>query len=204
MYAAPNRFHGATFTKRMKTTTEDIDRLNRVNAPYEQKAKVIRAAKLPKALYGCEVAPANELALQGLRTSITSAATYTTEQRSSDLTFATCSYGLDLDPDITIFARRAVAFRRFMARGGDEEEEDETSDEDEEETDEEDKQSGGRKSPANKEEAFNLNVKRVEAILARYKEAGDPGIYVDEEQVEENGGRRRPSDSRKSGGEAAM
>ena len=81
MNAAANRFHGTTFTKRMKNATEDIDRLNRVNAPYEQKAKIIRAAKLPKALYGCEVAPANELALLGLRTSISRAVTYTTEQR---------------------------------------------------------------------------------------------------------------------------
>ena len=142
MNAASNRFHGATFTKRMQKTTEDIDRLNRVNAPYEQKATFIRAAKLPKALYGCEVAPANELALQGLRTSIARAVTYTTEQRSSDLTFATCSHGPDLDPDITIFARRAVAFRRYMTKGGGEVDEEETSDEDEEESDEEEYQYG--------------------------------------------------------------
>ena len=72
-----------------------------------------------------------------------------------------------------------------MTKGGEEGEYEETSDEDEEDSDEEGCQSGGRKSPASPEEAFNLNVSRVEAIIAKYKEDGDPGIYVDDEQIEE-------------------
>ena len=63
MNAASNRFHGTTFTKRMRKTTEEVEILNRVKAPYDKKAMVVRVAKLPKALYGCEVAPANENAL---------------------------------------------------------------------------------------------------------------------------------------------
>ena len=42
--------------------------------------------------------------------------TYTTEQRSPDLTFATCSHGPDLDPDIHLLTRRAVALRRYYTR----------------------------------------------------------------------------------------
>ena len=42
--------------------------------------------------------------------------TYTTEQRSSDLTFATASHGPDLDPEVSIAARRAVAVRRFISK----------------------------------------------------------------------------------------
>ena len=64
MNAAANRFYGTTLTKRMQETTNDVERLNRAKAPYEVKAKIIRCAKLPKALYGCEVAPANEVGLK--------------------------------------------------------------------------------------------------------------------------------------------
>ena len=77
---------------------------------------VIRSAKLQKALYGCEVAPANEGCLRTLRTRIAKTLTYTTEHRSADLTFATCSHGPDLDPDIHILTKRAVAFRRYYTR----------------------------------------------------------------------------------------
>ena len=115
-------------------------------SPYEKKAAIIRAAKLPKALYGCEVAPANERALRTLRTSIAKCLTFTTSQRSADLTFATASAGPDLDPDVSIFSRRAVAFRRFMSRG-------------------------------------EGNVRMMEAILQRYRQLGEPGIHVDEEQL---------------------
>ena len=116
MNAAANRSYGTTFTKRMLDTADDIERLNKAKAPYEKKAMIIRCAKLPKALYGCEVAPANETALRTFRTSITKALAYTTKQRSADLTFATASYGPDLDPDTHIFSRRCVAFRRYVTK----------------------------------------------------------------------------------------
>ena len=62
------------------------------------------------------MAPASEVALRTLRTSITKTLAYTTKQRSSDLTFATASHGPDLDPETHIFSRRAVAFRRYVTR----------------------------------------------------------------------------------------
>ena len=96
----------------MQETTNDIERLNRAKAPYEVNTKVVRCAKLLEALYGFEVAPANEYSLRTPRTSISKTIAYTTSQRSADLTFAVASYGPDLDPDIHIFSRRAVAFRR--------------------------------------------------------------------------------------------
>lgn len=69
-----------------------------------------------KALYGCEVAPANEVSLRTLATSISKTIAYTTSQRSADLTFAVASYGPDLDPDIHILSRGATAFRRYVTR----------------------------------------------------------------------------------------
>ena len=69
-----------------------------------------------EALYGCEVAPANEVSFRTLRTSISKTIAYTTSQRSADLTFAVASYGPDLDPDVHIFSRRAVVFRRYITR----------------------------------------------------------------------------------------
>ena len=116
MNATAGRTYGATLTKRMQETTNDVERLNRAEAPYEVKAKIIRCAKLPKALYGCGVAPANEVSLRTLRTSISRTIAYTTAQRSADLTFAVASHGPDLDPDTHICTRRAVAFRRYVTR----------------------------------------------------------------------------------------
>ena len=71
-HAAANRFYGTTLTQRMQETANEVEKLNRAKAPYEKKAMVIRAAKLPRGLYGCEVAPANEVALRALRTLRTS------------------------------------------------------------------------------------------------------------------------------------
>ena len=148
MNAAEGRMYGTTLTRRMETTAAELDSLDKAKAPYEKKAKVIRSAKLPKALYGCEVAPVNETALRQLRTAVTKTVTFTTEQRSSDLTFATASHGPDLDPESSIFARRATALSRFI-----------------------------NKSVQNEE--------RVKTIMKAYRKNGEPGIYVDEEQLRE-------------------
>ena len=51
-----------------------------------------------------------------MRTRMAKTLTYTTEHMSADLTFATCSHGPDLDPDIHILTRRAVALRRYYTR----------------------------------------------------------------------------------------
>ena len=116
MNASSGRLVGTTLTARMQKVSEEMEALNRVKAPYARKAMVIRSAKLQKALYGCEVAPANEGCLRTLRTRIAKTLTYTTEHRSADLTFATCSHGPDLDPDILFLSKRAVAFRRYYTR----------------------------------------------------------------------------------------
>ena len=116
MNTAANRMYGATLTRRMEATANEVESLNRAKAPYQQQAMIIRCAKLPKALYGCEVAPVNETALRTLRTSISKTFTYTTDQRSVDLTFATASNGPDLDPESCIYTRRAVALRRFITK----------------------------------------------------------------------------------------
>ena len=104
-----------------------------------------------------------------------------------------------------------------MTKGVDEEEEEETSDEEEEDWYAQlDGPSGGRKTPAETVNAatpeaatakaattataaaldggsntpVTFNVSRVKAIIARYLEKGEPGIYIDEQQLadEEGGG----------------
>ena len=173
MNAASNRFYGTTLTNRMKKTTEEVEVLNRMKAPYGKKAMIIRAAKIPKALYGCEVAPANENALRRFRTSITKTLAYTTEQRSADLTFATCSFGPDLDPDIHIFTKRAVALRRYLTR-----KESQVT------------KGKGVTSKSVWKDAEEENIRKVNAIMMRYKEAGDPGVHRigDDQQTKEGGG----------------
>ena len=79
---------------------------------YKSKAMIIRTKMIPKALYGCELAPVNETALRGLRREVADAISYTTARRSADLTFSVASYGTDLDPDVHIYIRRAQAYRR--------------------------------------------------------------------------------------------
>ena len=74
---------------------------------YKSKAMIIRTKMIPKALYGCELAPVNESALRGLRKEFVNAIDYTTTRRSVDLTFNAASYGTDRDPDAQIFVRRA-------------------------------------------------------------------------------------------------
>lgn len=50
MDTSTNSTYGTALTKRMHEATNDIDRLNRAKAPYEANAKIIRCAKLLKAL----------------------------------------------------------------------------------------------------------------------------------------------------------
>ena len=51
-----------------------------------------------------------------MRSSIASCLTFTTVRRSADLTFAIGSRGRDVDPDVEIVCRRAIALRRSMAK----------------------------------------------------------------------------------------
>ena len=116
---------------------------------------------------------------------------YTTEQRSADLTFATCSCGPDLDPDIHILARRAVAFRRYFTRQANK-----------------DDTLGENHLIGNTREGLLLggtgsgskhfgwdgtatrNGKMVRAIYRMYSERKEPGIYKqgDKEQQKAEGG----------------
>ena len=58
----------------------------------------------------------NETALRALRASFADCATYTSKRRSLDLVFALASEGADLDPEVEIVVRRAVAFRRYITK----------------------------------------------------------------------------------------
>ena len=103
-----------TLTNRMTDATPSITRLDMFKAPYEKKTAIIRAKLLPKGLYGCELGPINETAMRGFRAATATCLTYNTSRRSTDLTFAMCSRGGDLDPDIEVVRRRVAGFRRAM------------------------------------------------------------------------------------------
>ena len=49
--------YGTTLTRRMENAAKEVETLNKAKAPYEKKATIIRRAKIPKGLYGCEVPP---------------------------------------------------------------------------------------------------------------------------------------------------
>ena len=174
MSAAANRIVGTTLTNRMQKVSDELEVLNRVKAPYSRKAMIIRSAKLPKALYGCEVAPANELVLQKLRTRLTKTLAYTTEQRSADLTFASCSGGPDLDPDIQILARRAIAFRRFFTRRADQQEQEDISRGHQLLGDSKSKHVGWQGSVIR-------NGKLARTIFRKYQERNEPGVFREED-----------------------
>ena len=76
----------------------------------------MRSKLLTKGLYGCEIAPVNESAMSSMRSSFVDCLTNTTTRRSTDLTFATCSGKVDLDPDIEVVVRRVMAMRRASVR----------------------------------------------------------------------------------------
>lgn len=89
-------------------------RLRKIKAPCEQKTAIIRARKLPKAFYGCELTPANETALRVLRSSFIKCMTYTTSRRPVDLVFSVASEGAYLDRAVNILVRRVAAFRTYV------------------------------------------------------------------------------------------
>ena len=85
--AATNRAYGTTLTNRMRKMADGMKNLQMKKAPFKAKADLIRAKKLPMALYGCETAPVNEGALRRLQTAIVDTLTFTTVRRPVDLTF---------------------------------------------------------------------------------------------------------------------
>ena len=97
-------------TERMRQTAREAERLCRVKAPYERKAEVLRVKMLPKAIFGCESTPINE------RSKFTNALTYTTTQRSVDLTSAAASKGSDVDPEVEVLTRRVKSLKRAIVR----------------------------------------------------------------------------------------
>ena len=83
---------------------------------YKEKAAIIRAKVLPKALYGCEAADFPDELIRSLRSAIARTISNGAQHQSIDLTFAVASHGSDLDPVLEIFTRRCMAFRRMTAK----------------------------------------------------------------------------------------
>ena len=101
-----------TSTSRMRKIICFAKKLLFAKAPFHKDAAVIRAKLNPMALYQCETCPVNESALESLRSSYVDLLTVASIRRSVDLTFPVASHGDDVDPDVDIPYRRAVAFRR--------------------------------------------------------------------------------------------
>ena len=66
-------YTGAVLTGRMKGATGDMKKGRRNGHKFKLKAKIIRTAVLPKALYGCEAAPMCDNATASLRSAIAKA-----------------------------------------------------------------------------------------------------------------------------------
>ena len=66
----------------MVETTTSVVRLDMFKAPFAKKVAVIRAKLLPKGLYGCELGPINESAMQTFRAATADCMTYNTTRRS--------------------------------------------------------------------------------------------------------------------------
>ena len=81
----------------------------------DSRARVIRTKTNPGALYGVEACPVNRDALATYRASMVDALAETKNNRSSDLVFALSCDGQDLDPEVDILRRRAVAMRRYLS-----------------------------------------------------------------------------------------
>lgn len=83
-----NREVGTTLTERMRQAARKAERLNGIKPPYEEKAEAIRTNKLPHASFVCDCTSSNETRMRVLMARFSNALTYTTTQRSVDLTFA--------------------------------------------------------------------------------------------------------------------
>lgn len=115
--ALASRAVGTTLTGRTRATAMSAARLAKMRRiPYAVRAVTIRTKLLPKALYGCELSPINEAAMGTLRINLADNLCFKTARRSIDLTFATASYGGDLDPDIEVVVRRVVPIRRIHSK----------------------------------------------------------------------------------------
>ena len=111
-----DNFTGATLTARMQDATLGIDRIRRTGYPYHQKAKAIRLASLPKALYGCEASPACDHVMARLRSAISNTIAPRSTLTSATQIFVTSSHGKDLDPEIVMFSRRILMLRRMVCK----------------------------------------------------------------------------------------
>jgi len=92
-----HNFTGAVLTERLKSATKDTHKVKRNRHSYKLKARAIRTAVLPKALYGCEAAPMCDNATASLRSAIGKTIAPTSTLASLSHIFITSSYGSDLD-----------------------------------------------------------------------------------------------------------
>jgi len=63
-------------------------------------------------VYGCETAPVNENSMRSFRTAVANTLAFTTTRTSLDRTSAIASGSKDMDPDIEVFLRRVLAYKR--------------------------------------------------------------------------------------------
>jgi hypothetical protein len=101
-----------TMTKRLQEAGDMVIKIRRLPHGYEGKAHFIRSKALPKGLYGCEASHINKQAIDHLASNIVDTIAPHSTLRSPALVFSTSSGGNDLDPQVEVLVRRALATRR--------------------------------------------------------------------------------------------
>ena len=101
---------------RLDSTLGLIYNIGRLHVPDQLRADIIRTKALPRALYGIEGSQPPGQQMRKVASAIKDAITHSSTHRSHDLTFAVCSNGSDLDPEVHMLIRRVILLRRMMTK----------------------------------------------------------------------------------------
>ena len=93
-----------------------VRKIGRLPITFKNKAHTIRTKALAKALYGCEASLLHPADQMTLTTAVKQAISKTAVHKAADLTFATSSYGSDLDPETVVLIRRVTMLRRMLVK----------------------------------------------------------------------------------------
>ena len=114
--ATSNRGYSATLRARLKAAANMVRKIGRLPIAFKNKAHSIRTKAFAKVSYGREASllhPAEQLAFTA---AVKRAISKTASHKSSDLTFATSSYGQDLGPETVVLTRRVTMLRRMLVK----------------------------------------------------------------------------------------
>ena len=93
-----------------------VRKILRLPITFKNKARSIRTKALAKVLHGCEASLLHPADQMTLTTAVKQAISKTAAHKAADLTFATSSYGSDLDPEAVVLIRRVTMLRRMLVK----------------------------------------------------------------------------------------